>query len=265
MTSSDDSDGLDDNVHEGDEYEILFRHTEQGFKYRKDVLTKLRRSNTGTSRTGRDQARRESPKDGFGGSRKEMLDLEFQIEELKRTYSEAKSNYLLRHNELDSLKAHLEKLGNEICDFDTTTAGGPERSTEFQNEKNREKFAKNQASPHISRIFTRTNSIREQNIRRMHDEISKRLEDELSSLDKELSFIESDLKAKEARLESILLSSKTITSRDRAGAAELLTSLDREISDGKRLRDLDSMQAPEMARARSRRSDSFASSADQQV
>lgn len=126
MTSSDESDksfGLDDNLDGDDAYEITFRHTERGFKYRKDVLTKMRRSTAGGGgRTGREQARNEGRRDGFNSSMKEMLNLEGQVQELKDKYCEAKNTYILRFNELESLKAHLEELGQEICDYDTIKA-----------------------------------------------------------------------------------------------------------------------------------------------
>ena len=266
MTSSNDSDCLDQDENE---YEIMFRHTEQGFKYRKDVLAKLRRSNSGASRKGRD-TRSESSQSRFSNSRREILHLECQIEELNEKYAEAKCNYVARHKELESLRAHLEKLGQEICEYDSTAGKAGQKNSFSGNDDGKllkkEVIVCSLLEVHeldIVLICACLERFSSQNFRRMHDEISKKLVDELSTLDKELSTMESDLQSKEARLEALLGTSTSITSRDRASATELLTSLDKEISAGKRLREADaSLERLESFPAHS---DSFASTAALQV
>ncbi len=126
MTSSDDShsDGLNEERYR-DEYEIMVRHTEEGFKYRKDVLTKLRRGNSGVGvRKGRanDSEPRQSSK--FDSASRNIVDLECEINELKRKYFDAKNHYIARHQELESLRAHLDKLAEEISDYGMASPAG---------------------------------------------------------------------------------------------------------------------------------------------
>ena len=126
MTSSDESDCLDQDA---DEYEIMFRHTEQGFKYRKDVLAKLRRSNSGTGRKSRDQARNDRAQEKINITNREIPNLESEIQILNHKYSEAKNNYVARHKELEALRAHLETLRHEIYDYDSSKAENSERKS----------------------------------------------------------------------------------------------------------------------------------------
>jgi hypothetical protein len=124
MTSSDDSrsDGLNEERYR-DEYEIMVRHTEEGFKYRKDVLTKLRCGNSGVGmrkgRTNEAPEPRQSSK--FDITSRTIINLECEIDELKRKYFDAKNHYISRHQELESLRAHLDKLAVEISDYGMTS------------------------------------------------------------------------------------------------------------------------------------------------
>jgi hypothetical protein len=125
MTSSDDSrsDGLNEERYR-DEYEIMVRHTEEGFKYRKDVLTKLRRGNSGPgTRKGRaDGAAEPRQSSKFDSASRNIVNLECEIVELKRKDFDAKNHYISRHQELETLRAHLDKLAVEISDYGTVGA-----------------------------------------------------------------------------------------------------------------------------------------------
>ena len=74
-------------------------------------------------------------------------------------------------------------------------------------------------------------------MRRMHDEISKKLTDELSMLDSELYHIESELRSKRAMLESLQSASRPAAARDQSSVAELVSSLEKELSAGRRPRE----------------------------
>ena len=127
MTSSDEShsDRLNEERYR-DEYEIMVRHTEEGFKYRKDVLTKLRCGNSGTGmRKGRtNEAPEPRQSSNFDSASRNIVNLECKINNLKRKYFDAKNHYIARHQELESLRSHLDKLAVEISDYGMTSPVG---------------------------------------------------------------------------------------------------------------------------------------------